>query len=73
MLNSVLWSRDIIINRKKIINKTIPENSLLYGAEAWTLNKTNERKLLTTNIDFWRRQQEYPDWKGKLTPQFEIC
>ena len=42
-LNSVLWSKDIIINTKKIIYNTIIENTLFYGAETWTISKANEK------------------------------
>ena len=29
------------------------------------ISKANEKKILATEMDFWRRdgQQEYPDWK----------
>ena len=44
----------IIINRKKIIHNTIVESTLFYGAVTWTITKENEKKLLTTEMDFWR-------------------
>jgi hypothetical protein len=31
------------------------QNILLYGAETWTLNTQQANKLLTTEMDFWRR------------------
>ena len=43
-LNSVLWSKKIMIKTKKIIYKTIIESILLYGAETWTIRKANEKK-----------------------------
>ena len=42
-LNFMLQSRDIITNTKKIIENTIIESILLYGAETWTISKANKK------------------------------
>ena len=51
-LNSTLWSRDIKFNTKKIIYKTLTKSILLYGADTWTINKANVKKLLPSEINF---------------------
>ena len=69
----MFWSRDIKINTKKIIYNTIIKSILPYGAETWRISKTNEKKLFATQMIFRDDQQEFPDWNGKQTSQFEIC
>ena len=55
ILNPLLWSRNIIEKTKKIIFNTLIESVLLYGAETWTIGCAKEKKLLSTEMDFWRR------------------
>jgi hypothetical protein len=38
MLNSVLWSKNILHKTKKIMCQALVQTILLYGAETWTLN-----------------------------------
>ena len=54
-LNSILWSRNIIAKTKRTIFNTLIESVLLYGAETWTIKSASEKKLLSTEMDFWRR------------------
>jgi hypothetical protein len=35
--------------------QALVQSILLYGTEAWTLNTQQANKLLTTEMDFWRR------------------
>jgi hypothetical protein len=35
--------------------QALVQSILLYGAETWTLNTQQEKKLLATEMDFWRR------------------
>ena len=55
MLNSVLWSRNIVNNTKRIIYNSLVQSVMLYGAETWTLDRQNANKLLATEMDYWRR------------------
>lgn len=55
MLNSVLWSRNIICSTKRIIFKSILQSIVLYGAEMWTMNRKHMNKLNVLEMDFWRR------------------
>lgn len=55
MLNSILWNKNIINKTKTIIFKTIFQSIVLYGAETWTVNPHHNRKLIATEMDFWRR------------------
>jgi hypothetical protein len=34
--------------------QALVQSILLYGAEAWTLNRQQANKLLATEMDFWR-------------------
>ena len=49
MLNSLMWSSNILAKTKKIIYKTIVESVMIYGAETWTLNREQEGKLRALN------------------------
>ena len=55
ILNSLLWSNNIINKTKTMIYKSIVESILIYRAETWTLNGRQKNKLLATEMDFWRR------------------
>ena len=55
-LNSVLWCRDIIITAKKIIYNVVIKSILFYGAESRRIRKTNDKKLLITEVDIKRRK-----------------
>jgi hypothetical protein len=55
MLNSVLWSKTVLHKTKKLVYQALVQSILLYGAETWTLNTQQTKKLLATEMDFWRR------------------
>jgi hypothetical protein len=55
MLNSVLWSRNILRERNKLKYKTIIKRILTYGAETWTLKQKHKNKLLAIDTDYPRR------------------
>ena len=42
------------MNFRTIFN-TLIKSALLYGAETWTIKSANEKKMLSTEMDFWRR------------------
>ena len=54
-LHPVIWNKHIRKNTKKMIYQTIVESTLTYGSEAWVLNKDAQRRLLATEMEFWRR------------------
>jgi hypothetical protein len=51
MHNSILWSRNILQETKKLIYKTIVESILTYRAETSTLKQKLKNKLLATEMD----------------------
>jgi hypothetical protein len=48
MLNSILWSSNILGKTKTLIYKSIVESIMLYGSETWTLNTRQQSMLLAT-------------------------
>ena len=67
MLNSVLWSRNIVEKTKRTIFNSLIENVLLYGAEAWTIMSVNGKKKYC--LQKWLSgddRQVHSDWKEKL-------
>ncbi|XP_014474808.1 PREDICTED: uncharacterized protein LOC106744492 [Dinoponera quadriceps] len=54
-LNPVLWSKNIILDKKHLLYNTILKSVMLYGAEVWQLIEKHKKKLLATEMDFWRR------------------
>jgi hypothetical protein len=54
ILNSVLWSKNILHKTKKTRVPGFSPKIILYGAETWTLNTQQANKLLATEMDFWR-------------------
>jgi hypothetical protein len=55
LLNSVLWSKNILQKSKKLMYQALVQSILLYGAETRTRNTQQANKLLATEMDFWRR------------------
>ena len=55
MLNSVLWSKNIINRTKQIIYKSILESIVLYGSEVCTMNQQHANRLTAVEMDFSRR------------------
>ena len=55
MLNTVLWSKNIINRTKQLIYKSILESIVLYGSEVWTMNQQHANRLTAVEIDFWRK------------------
>jgi hypothetical protein len=55
MLNSVLWSKNILHKTKKLMYQALVQSILLCGAETWTLDTQQANKLLATEMDLWRR------------------
>lgn len=54
-LNSLLWSKSISAKTKTMLYKTIVQSICTYGSETWELNKKDRQKLLSLEMDFWRR------------------
>lgn len=54
-LNSILWSKSISRERKHLLYNCILQSVVLYGCETWQLTKALERRLLSLEMDFWRR------------------
>lgn len=55
MLNSILWSKNILHRTKKLIYQAIFQSTTLYGAETWTISRQQANKLMVLEMDFWRR------------------
>lgn len=54
-LHPLLWNKNLTKKTKINIFKTIIEPVTTYGSEVWVMNKTLERKLLTSEMTYWRR------------------
>lgn len=55
MLNSVVWSGNILNKKKSPIYHVSVLSSLLCGAETWTLNTQQANELLPNEMDIWSR------------------
>jgi len=54
-LNGILWSEDIIKERKLNIYNTLIKSGVLYGSETWRLTENNKRRVEATEMDALRR------------------
>lgn len=54
-LNPVLWQHNITLNTKMRMYDAILKSILTFGSEAWQMTKKSENKLLTTEMDLFRR------------------
>jgi hypothetical protein len=55
MLNSILWSRNILHGTKLTVYNATVKSILAYGADTWTVKQKHRNKLLTTEMDYLRR------------------
>jgi hypothetical protein len=55
MLNSILWSRNILHGTKLAVYNAIVKSILTYGAETWTVKQKHRNKLLAAEMDYLRR------------------
>lgn len=55
LLNSLLWSKNIRLETKMTIYKTIVEPIMTYGSENWQLTSKDRRSIGATEMDFLRR------------------
>jgi pullulanase/glycogen debranching enzyme len=55
MLNSILWSRNILHGTKLTVYNATVKSTLTYGAETWTVKQKHRNKLLATEMDYLRR------------------
>jgi hypothetical protein len=53
--NSQLWSKYVLVNTKKLIFYTVMESILRFGWEIWTVDYTFKEKMVSTEMDFWKR------------------
>jgi hypothetical protein len=54
-LYSLLWSKYISVDTKKLLFYTVIETISSYCWETWTLDYKLKKKLLSTEMSFWRR------------------
>jgi hypothetical protein len=54
-LYGLLWSKYISVNTKKLLFYRVTETISSYGWEIWTLYYKLKKKLLSTEMSFWRR------------------
>jgi hypothetical protein len=55
MLNSILWSRNILHGAKLTVYNAKVKSILTYGVETWTVKQKHRNKLLATEMDYLRR------------------
>src|SRR5215510_10743775 len=56
-LNGILWDRDVTPKTKTHIYYTIVKSTMTYAAETWCLKAKTIAKLISTEMDFWRRPE----------------
>jgi hypothetical protein len=67
MLNSVLWNRQIIRKKNKLlIYNSIGKSTVRHGAETWKFDKKFESKLISMQMDFLRRSARCSRLEKKL-------
>lgn len=59
MLNGVWWDKTITIETKLQIYKSIIRSTITYGAETWHLNTNLRLKLLSTEMNCFRRSTRH--------------
>ena len=65
-MNKMLTNSHISIQCRKRAVKTYIWSGLLYGSEAWTINKDSQRKLEAMEMWCWRRVLKIP-WTAMKT------
>jgi hypothetical protein len=55
LLNSILWSKKVQKETKKMLYSAIIESIGLYGVETWEITEANKKKLQAFQMDFLRR------------------
>ena len=63
-LNGILWSKDIIKERKLNNHNALIKSSLLYGSETWRNTEKNKRRVEATEMDALRRSFRIPRKEG---------
>ena len=62
-----IWNdRNLSKDIKERLDKALMWSALIYGAEAWTLFKSDENRIMTTKMWIWRRVLGV-SWKEKRT------
>ena len=62
-----LWKdKNLSLSLKVKLVKTLVWSALLYGAESWTLFKSDENRIMAAEMWFWRRMLNI-SWKEKKT------
>jgi hypothetical protein len=55
MINSILWSRNILHGTKLTVYNATVKSILTYGVETWTVKQKHRNKLLAAEMDCLRR------------------
>lgn len=50
-----LWNSYILPKTKRLIYNIIVQSDVLYDTDTYTLNLRLQKKLISTEIDFWQR------------------
>ena len=67
-LESILKSRDIILQTKVHLVKAMVFQVVMYGCESWTIKKTEHRRIGAFELWFWRRLLRVP-WTARRSNQ----
>ena len=67
-LDSILKSRDIILQTKVHLVKAMPFPVVMYGCESWTLKKDEHWKIDAFELWCWRRLLKIP-WSARRSNQ----
>jgi hypothetical protein len=72
MLNSILWSSNILGQTKTLIYKSVVVSIMLYGSETWSLSRRQQNKLLAAEMDYWRRSTRKPRRERVIRDKMEV-
>ena len=67
-LDSILKSRDIILQKKVHLVKAVVFPVVVYGYETWTIKKAERRRIDAFELWFWRRLLRVP-WSARRSNQ----
>jgi hypothetical protein len=65
IINQIFKPSPVSRHKRIRIYKTLARPVLSYGSEAWTIRRTDERRLISADMRFLRRIAGYTGWDHK--------
>ena len=67
-LDSILKSRDITLPTKVHLVRALVFPVVMYGCESWTVKKAKHRRIVASELQYWRRLLRVP-WTARRSNQ----